>query len=150
MYQLKAIIPRDLPFDPKIMERVLENVINQTALGVQADFNVTTQTWNRRPTFLIKRTKDGATIYTTNLIYKFVSGGTRVRYATMSPDFQAKTKVAQIMSRRGRGGLAFISRRRPRPGIKARMYPETIGEKWNKELPDQFARAIATEIKAAS
>lgn len=149
MYGLKAITPKNLPFDQRAMGRMIDNVVAQTALAIQADFNVTTQTWKKRPAFLIKRTRDGAQIYTTNLIYKFVSGGTRVRYATMSPDFRAKTRVGQIMSNVGRGGVAFISKKHPRPGIKGRMFPEAIVKKWNRELPTQFQRAIETEIRAA-
>lgn len=151
MYQLKPIKPRNLGMlDSKAARRVIENVITQTSLAIQADFNVTTQTWRKRPVFVIKRTPNGAQIYTTNLIYKFVSGGTRVRYATMTPGFVAKTRVAQIMSRQGRGGLMYISKRHPRPGIKARKFPETIGDKWQKQLPSQFERAIATEQNRAS
>lgn len=150
MYQLKAIIPKSLPFARKNMERIIDNAINQTALAIQVDFNVTTQTWRKRPTFVIRRTPNGAQIFTTNLIYKFVSGGTKVRYATMTPGFMAKTRVGQIMSARGRGGMAFISRKHPRPGIKARKFPETIGDKWQKQLPKQFERAIATELGRTS
>lgn len=151
MYQLKSITPKKLGMlDPKAAERVIDNVINQTALAIHVDFNVTTKTWNKRPVFLIKRTKEGAQIYTTNLIYHFVSGGTRVRYATMTPDFRAKTRVEQIMSGAGRGGMMFISKKHPRPGIKARKFPEVIAKKWNKELPNQFSRAFETEQRAAS
>lgn len=148
MYQINAITPKKIPFDQRTMNLIIDNVSKQTVLGIQADFNVTTQTWKKRPTFIVKKTRNGYQIYTTDLIYHFISGGTRVRYATMTNDFRPKTRVEQILSRKGRGGLKFISKRRPRPGIKARKYPETIGKKWNKQIPRQFQRAISAELNS--
>lgn len=60
--------------------------------------------------------------------YPFVAKGTSVRYATMTPDFKAKTKKRFIGSGSGSGGVAYIDKRRPRPGIEAREFEEEIAE----------------------
>jgi hypothetical protein len=143
---MKVFVPKSLIADPKRLTRAIDNGLNAAALGVQVDFNVTTQTWAGRPEFVIKAGKFERYIYTLNKIYKFVSGGTRVRYATMTPDFGAKTAVGKIASFKGRGGMAYISKRHPRPGIKAREFAETIQEKWKKELPQVLQRAIDSEV----
>lgn len=142
---IQAIIPKRL-FSAARMERVVENFLTMTADAIKIDFDVTTRTWKRRPVFLVRGKKGERTIYTDSDIYKFVSGGTRVRYATMTPGFRAKTRVRYIGSNMGRGGVAFISRKHPRPGIKAREFPEAIIAKWDKEAPRQMQRALDAEV----
>jgi hypothetical protein len=144
---IQAIIPKRL-FSAARMERVVDNYLTMTADAIKIDFDVTTRTWKRRPVFLVRKSKGERTIYTNSDIYKFVSGGTRVRYATMTPGFVAKTRVRYIGSRMGRGGVLFISKRHPRPGIKAREFPEAIIAKWNEEAPRQMQRAIDAEVSS--
>jgi len=144
--RVQAIIPRELLGNPAAIERAVNNALDASALDIKIDFDVTTQTWRRRPRFFIRREPGQRLIYTENRIYRFVSGGTRVRYATMTPDFKAKTVVRVIASYPGRGGRAFINKRKPRPGIKARKFSEEIIKKWQPRLPTIFQRAIDAEV----
>ena len=145
--EARVFVPQGLLFDVARLERVINNTLDAAALAVKADFGVTVQTWHRRPKFFIRTPKAGVRlIFTPNLIYRFVSGGTRVRYATMTPGFIAKTAPRKIASQMGRGGLWYVSKKRPRPGIKAREFASVIGEKWDKELPRIMQRAIDAEI----
>ena len=52
--------------------------------------------------------------------------GTEVRYATMTHDFQAKTSHRELVSGVGRGGLYFVNKRWPKPGIDAREFDPEI------------------------
>ena len=78
--------------------------------------------------------------------YPFVAKGTAVRYATMTPDFAAKTTPRVIGSSGGRGGVAYINKNRPRPGIKSREFEEEIAKSEKPKFPK---RAQASLDKAA-
>ncbi|MCC7208314.1 MAG: hypothetical protein IT323_13485 [Anaerolineae bacterium] len=131
------------------MARAIENTLNGVALDVQVDFGVTVQTWKEKPKFNIKREKYARVISTSSKIYRFVTRGTKVRRALMSPDFRPKTRNRWIGSNKGRGGVVFISKRLKLPGIKAREFEETIQAKWQKQMPKTFQRAIDAEVSRA-
>ncbi len=142
-----AIVPRGNLPDGAAMARVVENTLTAVALDVQVDFGVTVQTWQHKPKFNIKRERYKRTVSTSDKVYKYVTRGTKVRRALMSPDFRAKTKVGWIGSNKGRGGVVFISKRLNLPGIKARKFEETIQAKWKKQMPVTFQRAIDAEMR---
>ena len=146
--RLEVIVPRQLLFDPKRLERVVENTLNEAATAVKADFNVTTRTWDNRPPFYIDKSIGERVVYTDDPIYRYVSGGTRVRRVIMTPGFSPKSRHRYIGANKGSGGvMAGPSMKISRPGIKAREFAETIKEKWDKELPDQLQRAIDAETR---
>lgn len=141
-----VIIPKKLLFDTKALARAVENTLTGAAKDVKIDFDVTTRTWKERPKFTIRKQPGMRTISTDSDIYRFVARGTRVRYATMSDDFRPKTRVGWIGSNKGRGGMVFVDKRFPKPGIKARGWEKLIKKKWDKELPVIMQRAIDAEI----
>ena len=142
---IKPILASLKSLDPKKYEKVINDTLDALAENVKVDFLVTVQTWSTKPDF-VKESENGVRrIYTTNLIYKFVSGGTRVRYATMTPGFMAKTKSGVIGSTAGKGGMMFVSRKFPRPGIEARKFDIAVREKWIKRVPALLQRMIASE-----
>lgn len=132
--------------DPQKMDRAIENFLDAAAENIRVDLGVTVQTWKQRPEFKIEKKAGERVISTDNLIYKFVSGGTRVRYATMSKDFIAKTRPNVIGSGAGRGKRMFVSRKHPRPGIKARAFPKAIIRKWGPRFPELCRRMIKDEL----
>jgi hypothetical protein len=134
---MKAIIPKRLFSAAAIMDSV-EEQLDKVALGIKADFEKTTKTWKNKPPFEIRKAAFKRTIQTTNKIYYFVSGGTRVRYATMTPDFSPKTRPNYLGSVAGRGGLMYVSKKKPRPGIKAREFDKTIVMLWRTKIRAQF------------
>jgi hypothetical protein len=69
-------------------------------------------------------------------VYFFISGGTRVRYATMTPDFKPKTSPARYQARAGAGGVAYISKLKPRPGIKPRNFDTKTAKRMQPRLGD--------------
>ncbi len=106
--------------------------IEETVKEFEREFKKTTRTWKGKPKWVIRirvaYNRIMGECFTLSDIYRFVSGGTRVRYATMTPDFIAKTVPKWVGSRPGRGGLLFVNKKRPRPGIKGRQWPQTIGK----------------------
>jgi len=116
----------------------LEQSMNDFVKLLEGDFQLTVRTWKVKPTFKKSVKKNNKSIEgkvsTDNDIYRFVSGGTRVRYATMTPDFVAKTRPGNIPSGPGRGGVLYISKQKPRPGIEAREFDKQIKNKRGKEF----------------
>lgn len=145
---MKAIlkVPRGVFFDKVRWDHAMNTALDMVAENIRIDFQTTTRTWKGRPPFYIIN-KDDFTrfIGTDSDIYRFVSRGTRIRYATMSGDFMPKTRVGYIGSNKGRGGVAYISMMNPRPGIKARNFEEVIEDKWTKRFPQLVQRAINVE-----
>lgn len=139
-------LPKSAIPDPKRLIRAVESAMTGTAKAVKVDFDVTTQTWKDRPEFTIEKSPLERRVYTEDDIYRYVSRGTSIRYAHMSDDFAPKTRNGWIGSNKGKGGLAFISKKNPRPGIKAREFEKVIGEKWQKEFPVNLQRAIDAEL----
>lgn len=128
-------------------ERAIQNFLDAGAENIRVDFLVTAKTWRNKPEFEIEKAgPETRKIFTRSKIYLYVSGGTRVRYAVMTRNFKAKTSPGVIGSGRGRGGVAFISRKHPRPGIQARNFPEAIIKKWEKQWPKLFTRMIQSEL----
>lgn len=146
---VRVILPNLNIFNSQRYLRVVETTLDMIAEDILIDFQVTTRTWNDKPLFTITKGKSHVAswrnIGTDSQIYKFVSGGTKVRYATMTKNFRAKTVVGQIRSRVGKGGVAFISRKHPRPGIQARKFDEAIWKKWRRQAPKLMQRAIDVE-----
>lgn len=120
---------------------------------VTPSFNETIKTWRRKPKFLYEHNKTqreiSSRVYTLSDIYKFVSGGTSVRYATMTSDFVAKTIPNWIGSRMGRGGVAFINVLYPRPGIKAREFDKEIAKYWQARIANSMRQSINRAAQAS-
>jgi len=136
------------PFD-KEMEHVLDLI--------EKSFQSSVSTWAHKPVFERELEHKGGgnsydiigTVSTEDEVYGYLNNGTSVRWATMTKGFQAKTKVGRIKAGTGSGGLAYVSKKVKRPGIKARKWDELIanGKKRNVELA--LNRAVAQAIKAS-
>lgn len=59
------------------IERAINNALSETALAIQVDFNVITQTWTNRPKFTIRQGKWERIIATDSEIFGYVDEGTR-------------------------------------------------------------------------
>lgn len=132
-----------------MMDRVISGV-EDTIKDAEQDFQKAIRTWRDKPKFAktFKRSAQfiEGEISSDNAVLRFVSGGTRVRYATMTPGFVAKTVPGWIGSRPGQGGMLFINKRRPRPGIKARGFDKTIA----KKLAPYFFRRMMIAMQQAA
>lgn len=117
--------------DADLIQHNLMRTLVERSEKVQKDFDKTTQTWKKTAAEFNIQSSDQLIreVSTNSEIYGYLDQGTSVRYATMTPGFQAKTRVEWIGSAGGAGGLRFINKKRPKPGIKARKFAATIAKK---------------------
>ena len=126
----------------------LRRANQNTARDIRRDLEKTTTTWDHDVKFQqITETKDWATVLigTDDQIWKWLDRGTRVRYAHMTSDFEAKTTPDWVGSRPGAGGVAFIDKSKPLPGIEARNWSKLLTQKHmpkhKKRVQDAMRRA---------
>lgn len=110
----------------------VEQGLDQASLEALQDFEKTTETWMDKPAFDVQKETGQRTIGTDSQIYSYINDGTAVRYATMTPDFEAKTEPRVLGARAGSGGVLFVSRRVPKPGIRAREFDDVIANKFEQ------------------
>ena len=113
----------------------LQDALDESAEDARELLLRPTSTWKSGVRFIITKTPQGREVFTTEKPYLYLTRGTRVRYATMTPGFMAKTKVGVLSSGVGKGGVLFISRKHPRPGIKAMGYEELVVDEMKKTMP---------------
>jgi hypothetical protein len=153
----KVFIPRGLLLEPKKLERAINNALDGAAFSALVDFKVTHRTWITKPIFRLRTPGPGVRlVYTDNLIYHFVSGGTRPHaivpkkkggYLVFKSGFTPKSRFRYIGSNKGsKFGPTVFAKKVKHPGTQAREFEQAIGEKWDKELPKTLQRAIDSEI----
>lgn len=153
MGRSKVIIPKKLSVDPRKMAQAITNTLNSTALAIKADFAVTTQSWNDKPTFAITSpTAYTRAIGTDDEIYSMLNKGTKEHDIFPKPGkilafrtpFRSKTLPRTIASGPGsKGNVKAISRHGVHhPGTEARAWDTTIAEKWQKQFGNILQRAI--------
>lgn len=158
MVVFKSIKP-GTKFKSSIFRDKTRQQAERLAPKIKSDFEKTTRTWVNKPLFEqqvsvgrpavngllgsgANKTGVSLEVFTRELIYKFIDEGTRVRYATMSPDFQAKTVPQLIGSRKGKGRLLFVNKNHPRPGIKKREFTVILHRKWQSQFRAEMQRAL--------
>lgn len=128
----------------------LMRVMRDGAETIKHDLQGAVRTWRTPVDFQIALDKRGDTftmsVFTDSEIFKFVNDGTSVRYATMTPDFISKTRPGSMQSGRGRGGVAYVNKKIPRPGIQARNFIETAFEQHARfvglRMENEFYRTL--------
>jgi hypothetical protein len=152
----EAIIPKKLVVDRKRLEKAVENALDLVAENVRVDFEVTTYTWKTKPTFVIATKRGERRVYTGNLIYKFVSGGTKPhvikpkksKYLVFFGNgFRPKTRVNYIGSNKGHAANRNKQFRKYviHPGVESRNFEKVIAKKWRKQFPIIMQRSINQE-----
>jgi hypothetical protein len=153
----KVILPRKLSVNPQAMARAITNTMNATARAIQTDFNVTTQTWDDKPTFAIASpTPYTRKIGTDDAIYSMLNEGTPEHDIAPRPGgtlvfrtpFRPKSRVRYIGSNAGSKGGNVVFTRRPihHPGTEARDFDKVIAEKWNRQFAGIMQRAVDAEV----
>ena len=129
------ILPSGKVFDTGKAQAAIDKGLDEAAKDLTKDFAKTVSTWNDKPRFVTDKKKDVRIVSAKHKVYFFVSEGTRIRYATMTPNFKAKTAPGRFQASGGAGGVAYISKRRPRQGIKARKFDDQLVKRWHGKLP---------------
>lgn len=146
--RIGAYITKQYPieyYDTRTMGIRWLNIMQRYSKKILADYKKTVETWDRKPIFKKEYSYSGAkprfAVYTDSDIYFQIDEGTDVRYDTMTPDFQPKTKPGVIGSFSGEGGFAYRDPRITRPGIEPREFSFIITMKYEKEIQDALDRA---------
>lgn len=155
MIKLNVILPKKLLFDIDALSRVVENTLDGSAKAATVDFEVTTQTWEHKPDFVINATPGKRQIFTTDKIYKYVNDGTKPHIITaknakqlvFGVPYGAKTAVQVIGSSPGSKGRTIVRKKSvSHPGTEAREFTVVIADKWSKQLPVNMQRSVDSEI----
>jgi len=142
-FRIKAIGPKKI-FNVSAGQAAREKALEDLAQDGLELFEKITNPWERKVIFVIRVNLAGenVSITTTDKIFGFVDIGTSVRYATMSPDFSPKTRVGVLSSSRGRGGMIFVNKNKPKPGIEAREFSVIIQERIQKKFVARFKEVL--------
>lgn len=93
----------------------------------------TVATWDNKPNFTVKKVKGPsgwrAELWVNDARWTWLDQGTKVRYATMQKGFVAKTRAGVLYSYAGKGQVAFVSKKKPMPGIAARGWSKLISDR---------------------
>jgi hypothetical protein len=145
--EIKGFGPKKL-FNIAGFQGNLASTLQKSAAIVQADFLIATESWGALPQTKIN-SPDNYTkeITASGIPFKFVNFGTKVRYAHMSGDFLAKSSPGSLAAAGGKGGVAFINKKRPLPGIEARHFEKGIAEKRKDLLSSEIAKILPSLIK---
>lgn len=152
--RMKVTVPRHaFTKNAEKGRRAIETALDAIAEDARIDFNVTTQTWNNRPVFLIRKRPGVRDVYTLSSVYLFVSRGTRPHpirairkqaLAFFRSGFRAKTRRGWIGSNQGaRADKDFtLVKSVNHPGSEGRDFEETIARKWERLAPPVVQRAL--------
>jgi hypothetical protein len=128
------------------IDKELRTTLKRESGYVLKQYQKFTGTWSHQPAFNVSYFRDEdhyvVTVTTDDDIFRYVDEGTSVRYATMTPDFVPKTTPGSLNSGNGAGGVAFVSRKRPRPGIVARKVSELITHNREVKFGQNLDRAV--------
>lgn len=146
--KVKPILP--VKFKVKAITDELEKFVHELTDDIEVDLKKPTRTWKHSVSFDKKVTRSDKAIVgevtTTNKIYRYLNDGTKVRFAVMTSDFQAKTRPGIIGSFSGKGGFSRFDPR-GRKGIEARNWISTLGTRYEKTLAKRAAPFLARGVK---
>ena len=162
-FTFKAIKSQKLKED--VFRLAILNELRKEGTTQKKELNKTTSTWKgAKPTFetlvgLSRGLGGGASVATgpsgnTEGVNKWhwLNGGTRIRWALMSPNWKSKTKPGKFKSGGGRGRVVVTGRRRmsrPQPGIKARNWADKLQKQRRKPFTLLMIRAMNRSAKNA-
>lgn len=130
---------------PTIRGQIL-NAMKTSRREVLRIMYLTVATWKHSVTFESYIAYRGGNlqlgVWTTDRPWNLLNRGTAIRYATMTPDFRAKSIPRVIGSLAGAGGKQYVNRRHPRPGIEARRWTETAVRIHNRRFNELIGVAI--------
>lgn len=153
MISFKAIKPAKLKVDAFRLESL--NAMRKDGRKQIKDYQATTKTWSGdKPSWQMQISLSGVgpnmTVFGTGPgvdKWNYLDRGTKVRYATMSADFQAKTTPRVLGSRAGKGKLLVVRKSVPRPGIEAREWTPEMVKKWTPLFAESQQEALDRAAK---
>lgn len=152
-FDIRVFAPPAAFLDPAKLTKVIENTLDEAALGIQADFKKTVFTWEHKPDFRIDYYPGKRIIYTDGEIYGYVSHGTpphiirpknAKRLHFFRTGFRAKSRPNSLAANKGAKAskdetFAGVVHH---PGTAARNFDIQIQKRWRKYFPKQAQAAI--------
>lgn len=139
--------------DPRTAGIRVLNVMREYEKLMLDDLNGLTSTWNHAVDFKVRRNYKDANprvrVWTDDHIFLILNTGTLVRYATMTRNFIPKTTPGSLTSGQGQGGVSYVDRNVPRPGIEAREFDKTLREKHEKNFKKDIKAAVREGLRVA-
>ena len=123
------------------------------------EYRKTTASWKRQPIFTMKFESlpegEQVIIGTDNIIYRYLHDGTKVRWAVMTPDYEAKTVPRLLGSRPGKGYAHLRGQKKmfeagyleAKPGIDAREWTKRIIEIYEKPFQTSMDKVVFGDFK---
>lgn len=128
-----------------------EGLVKKVGKMMERDLKSATRTWNHKVDFYVKSRISAksitVSIYSDDVVFGFVEKGTGVRHAVMTRNFVPKTAPGWLGSRKGSGGVAYISPNITRPGIEARNFYKTTASKHRKMFVGEMRKLIHDELR---
>lgn len=157
MFQMKAIIPKELAFEPKRQKAAVSRAMDSTAIRVQSMFDDTTSTWNHDVKFAISVVDwNERTITTDDQVYGYVNNGTgphliaprNARMLRFATGYRAKTQPGTIGSGSGgaNGPVVYLKGVVRHPGTKARKFDKQIAKLFGPRLAEAIRNEFAKEL----
>jgi len=147
-----SILYKYIPLPPirtKHVEGVILGQVSKYGRAMKSDFEALVSTWRHNPGFKMTIGYKGgdlfASVTTEDPIFGYLNDGTGVRYATMTDDFIPKTTPGALSSGSGQGGVQYVNRKIPRPGIEARHFTTQMRERYERA----FIQDVENEIMNA-
>lgn len=136
------------------VEKAIKDAFNDMAKQAKKLMLQPTETWqNHHPVVTVEVKEVGDDLFfevsTSDKVYGYLDYGTAVRYATMTPDFMAKTEPGSWQAKQGAGGLAFVNKKVPRPGIEARNWSAMMSVDFGIALQDIINDILKTTTETA-
>jgi hypothetical protein len=151
LFVVKAI--EAAPMSSNRVRAYILNALKRQAKRAQIYLAMTTEHWVTPPIFrdevgyqagnpFIRAYPSGNVEAVRHWIW--VEGGTRVRYATLSPDWESKTQVPGSLGTNvaGKGKVLYISKLHPRPGIIGRNWSALIRRKMQPDFTRKIQEAV--------
>lgn len=160
--QFRVIIPKKLNVNG--MQAPIRDACIKDAIAMGKDFEKVTKTWEGDKPRIQTEAKSGVPAFHDSFIasawpradnskgywkWYWLDEGTRIRYATMTKGFRAKTRKGFIGSVKGKGKMLFVNKQMPRPGIKGRKFTIAIRKKWEPLFKKHMATALEKARKAS-
>ena len=134
-----SVYSRPTVINTGALEKSIRAASEAQAKAIEEQLRLTTSTWEgSKPAFEVVAEPRGFLIGPVDnggqgfLKWLWLEQGTSIRYATMSDGFRPKTSPRVVQAVVGAGGAQYVNVRRPRPGIEAREWRQTIVEEHNQ------------------
>lgn len=157
MFSFKLTKPAQI--DPDAFRPPLLTALRKVARNMDKALSLTTASWEgEKPKFesQVSLTREAAIIQPAMTgpqkgrdKWIWLDGGTRVRYAILSGDWDSKTTPGFIGSGPGRGRVVKIDVNHPQPGIKARGWSVKVLKEFKPEFRAQMRAALVAGARRA-